>query len=193
VVSLNTPSPVAAALPDAEHLLDGLLVTLVRSGDRAAGQRLVARWHPRLMRTALRLTAEREAAREAVQEAWLAVWAGLPGLHDADRFGVWAYTVLRRKCVDRIRARVRDRQRLSPLKSTPEPAQAGSQPLRASLDRALAALPVEQQLAAVLWFIDELSLGEVAAATGVPVGTVKSRLSRARGALKLSLAEESPQ
>ncbi|NNC52161.1 MAG: hypothetical protein HKO08_03870, partial [Erythrobacter sp.] len=54
--------------PDTARLFDELLVTHVQSGDRRAGERLAARWHPRLMRTANRLLRDEEMARSAVQD-----------------------------------------------------------------------------------------------------------------------------
>ena len=56
-----------------QRVFDEYLVTLARSGDRRAANRLAARWYPRLMRTAMRLLADRNEAEEAVQEAWAGI------------------------------------------------------------------------------------------------------------------------
>ena len=66
-----------AKAPSAERLYDELLVTLVQSGDRRAGERLAIRWQPRLARTARRLLADDEAALGVVQETWLSILRGV--------------------------------------------------------------------------------------------------------------------
>ncbi|MGB3625085.1 MAG: sigma-70 family RNA polymerase sigma factor, partial [Henriciella sp.] len=87
---------------DTGRIYDELLVTLARTGDRAAGERLAARWQPRLMRTAGRLLRDEDQAREAVQEAWSGICRGWMGLNDPRKFPAWAFGILHRKCADRI-------------------------------------------------------------------------------------------
>ena len=100
---------------ETERVYDELLVTLARSGDRAAANRLAARWYPRLMRTALRLVQDRSDAEEAVQEAWAGICRGWPRLSDPAMFPGWAFGILRRKCVDRIRKSQTERNRTAPI------------------------------------------------------------------------------
>ncbi|MEO0953144.1 MAG: sigma factor, partial [Pseudomonadota bacterium] len=56
---------------DTQRLFDEYLVLAVRSGDRAAGERLAARWRPRLLRTARRLVGDAAAAEDVVQDTWI--------------------------------------------------------------------------------------------------------------------------
>ena len=79
---------------ETERVFDELLVTLVQSGDRRAGERLAARWQPRLIRTARRLLRDDEAARDAVQEAWIGIFRGAAALADPARFPAWAFGIL---------------------------------------------------------------------------------------------------
>jgi len=167
-----------------------LLVTLARSGDRAAANRLAARWYPRLMRTALRLVQDRSDAEEAVQEAWAGICRGWPRLSDPAMFPGWAFGILRRKCVDRIRKSQTERNRTAPIEAAPEPSQPARGELRVEIDQALAGLSDDHRLAAILYFGEGLSLNEIAAVTDVPVGTAKSRIFTARQHLKSRLKGE---
>lgn len=175
---------------DTERVYDELLVTLARSGDQKAANRLAARWYPRLMRTALRLVQDRSEAEDAVQEAWAGICRGWPRLSDPAMFPGWAFGILRRKCVDRIRKVQSDRNRTAPLDSAPEPSQPARGELQVEIDQALASLSDDHRLAAILYFGEGLSLNEIAAVTGVPVGTAKSRIFNARQHLKSRLKGE---
>jgi len=175
---------------ETERVYDELLVTLARAGDRKAANRLAARWYPRLMRTALRLLQDRGEAEEAVQEAWAGICRGWPRLSDPAMFPGWAFGILRRKCVDRIRKTQTDRARTAPLEAAPEPSQPARGELQVEIDQALFGLSDEHRLAAILYFGEGLRLNEIAAVTGVPVGTAKSRIFHARQHLKSRLKGE---
>jgi RNA polymerase sigma factor (sigma-70 family) len=175
---------------DTERVYDELLVTLARSGDQKAANRLAARWYPRLMRTASRVVRDRGEAEEAVQEAWAGICRGWPRLSDPAMFPGWAFGILRRKCVDRIRKVQTYRNRSAPLEAAPEPSQPARGELQVEIDQALAGLSDDHRLAAILYFGEGLSLNEIAAVTGVPVGTAKSRIFNARQHLKSRLKGE---
>ena len=175
---------------ETERVYDELLVTLARTGDQKAANRLAARWYPRLLRTALRLLRDRNDAEEAVQEAWAGICRGWPRLSDPAMFPGWAFGILRRKCVDRIRHAQADRARSAPMESAPEPSEPARVELRVEIDQALMELSEEHRLAAILYFGEGLSLNEIAAVTDIPVGTVKSRLFKARQLLKSHLKGE---
>ncbi len=176
-----------------ERDYDELLVTMARAGDRRAANRLAARWYPRLMRTALRLLRDRSEAEEAVQEAWAGICRGWARLSDPVMFPGWAFGILRRKCADRIRRAQIQRTRTGTLEDAPEPSEPARAELRHELDQALADLSDEHRLAAVLYFGEGLTLNEIAAATGVPVGTAKSRIFNARKHLKSTLKGENDE
>ena len=175
---------------ETERVFDELLVTLARSGDRKAANRLAARWYPRLMRTALRLLRDRSEAEEAVQEAWAGICRGWPRLSDPAMFPGWAFGILRRKCVDRIRKLQTDRSRTAPIDAAPEPSQAARGELQVEIDQAMESLSPDHRLFALLYFGDGLSLNEIAAVTDVPVGTAKSRIFHARQHLRSRLKGE---
>ena len=175
---------------DSGRIFDELLVLHIQSGDRRALERLAARWQPRLLRSARRLTGDDELAREAVQESWLGISRGIGRLRDPARFPGWAFAILRRRCAERVNARAAQRPRSDALSATNEPVANARGEDRAAIAQAFARLPGEQRVAATLFFVEQLKLDEIAMATGVPLGTVKSRIFAARRSLKAALTDE---
>ncbi|QLC26675.1 sigma-70 family RNA polymerase sigma factor [Parasphingopyxis algicola] len=171
------------------RVYDELLVLHVQNGDRRALERLASRWHPRLLRSARRFTGDDELAREAVQECWLGIVAGINRLTDPTRFPSWAFTILRRRCADRINAHAAHRPRSDELTEANGPTISPRGEDQAALRQAFASLPGDQRIAATLYFVERLKLDEIAVATGVPLGTVKSRIFTARKSLKAALGE----
>ena len=171
----------------AARLFDELLVTMMQSGDRRAAERLAARWHPRLARTARRLLGNEDQALVAVQDSWIAILRGIGSLRDPSRFAPWAFGILRRRCVDRIRSEQVRRGRQEPLESDPAGENHADEGI--AIRQAFAGLPHDQRLAAQLFFIEGLTLNEIAEVQQVPVGTAKTRLFHARRRLKAALAD----
>ncbi len=173
--------------PDSQRLYDELLVTLARTGDRAAFARLAARWQPRLVRTARRLLRDDDLAREVVQESWVAICRGIARLREPERFAAWAFGILYRKSADGLRRTVVARGRSSLLDPDAEGASACPPEDWLSLDQAMARLSADHRATALLYFGEGLTLAEISLALGVPAGTVKSRLFHARKHLQSSL------
>lgn len=86
-----------------EQVVDELLVLGAQARQVEAFEHLAARWHPRLLRHAWRLTGDLEGAQEAVQEAWMGVARGLWRLKDPASFGPWALRIVSRRCADKSR------------------------------------------------------------------------------------------
>lgn len=174
-----------------ERILDEYLVAAARSGDAHAFDLLVARWQPRLIAHAVRLTGRRDGAQDVVQESWLEIARGLARLRDDRAFPAWAYRIASRRCAAMIHGLQRDREISAALEvgaddDGPADAVEGaseSDRLRA----AVRALPPEQRAAIALFHFEELSVAEVAVALDVPTGTVKTRLMHARRKLRAVL------
>ena len=164
---------------------DELLVTLAIAGDRRAAERLARRWHPRLLRTARRLVGA-DLAPGAVQECWVSILRGLGRLRDPARFAPWAFGILRRRCADAIRRHSAERAGGEPDQAPAQPADLPDEAM--AIARAMADLPPDQRLAAQLFFIEGLTLAEIAEVQQVPEGTAKSRLFHARRRLKAALS-----
>lgn len=173
-------------MPQSARLYDEWLVTRLQAGDRRAADLLARRWHPRLARTARRLLGEDEPALVAVQESWIAILRAIHRLRDPSRFAPWAFGILRRRCIDAIRAAQRDRARIG--RSEDEPVQRATADEGLAIREAFASLPPDQRLAAQLFFVEGLTLDEIAEAQAVPLGTAKSRIFHARRKLKAALS-----
>lgn len=167
------------------------LVQQAMLGNRDAFGVLVDRAHARLVGTAGLILRDRGWAEDAAQEALVRAWRDLPGLRDPERFDAWLHRLLVRSCADQIR---RHRHDLTDVELTLErTVDPGAEPRledRDELERGLRRLTPEQRTVVALRYYLGLTDAEVAAATGLPLGTVKSRLFRALDALRAALAAE---
>jgi RNA polymerase sigma factor (sigma-70 family) len=172
-----------------EDVLDDVLVLAAQAGQAEAFERLAARWQPRLARYAWQLLGDADGARDAVQETWLAVVRGLPRLQDPACFRSWVLRITARRCADWIESRRRGRRRtegLARAESLPSRPETGLDDLL-RVRTALAALEPGRRALMSLFYVEGLSVAEIARVLGVPAGTVKSRLHHARERVRAAL------
>ena len=170
---------------DSERIFDEYLVAAAVTGDQPALARLVARWQPRLLRHAWRVLGDAERARDMVQEAWVEILRGLARLDDVAAFPAWAYRIVTRRCQ---RAFHRGSREISVPEEidiaadleVPEYASGEFAVELSIVMDAIGSLPGPQRAALALFYIEELSVAEIAIAIDVPPGTVKTRLMHAR-------------
>ena len=139
---------------------------------------------PRLRRYARALVGERAAADDLVQDTLERAWAKLHLYRRGTDLRAWLFTVMHNVHVNKVRA-TRATDTLD--EEMPELAQRASQGdalLVRDLDRSIALLPPEQRAVLLLVALEEMSYEEVARTLGIPMGTVMSRLSRAREKLR---------
>jgi RNA polymerase sigma factor (sigma-70 family) len=170
---------------DSERIYDEYLVAAAVTGDRPALSRLVARWQPRLHRHAWRVLGDPERAKDMVQEAWVDILRGLARLDDVAAFPAWAYRIVTRRCQRCFQRTARDI-----VDFAADDADAGMQAPHedagefaaemANVMEAIGKLPALQRAALALFYIEEMSVAQIAIATDVPPGTVKTRLLHAR-------------
>jgi RNA polymerase sigma factor (sigma-70 family) len=173
---------------DRERILDAYLVASARLGDRNALGILARRWNGKLLAHAWRLLRDREAAKDAVQESWAEIMRGLSRLRDEGAFAAWAYRIVSRRCARQITRLQGERLFANEFGSEPvedpdKPSSLDAEVVRA----AIKSLPPEQQAAIALFYLEDMSVAEVAVALDVPAGTVKTRLMHARRKLRLAL------
>jgi len=159
-------------------------------GDREAFGILGARALPRMVGAAGLILRDADAADDAAQEALVRAWRDLPGLREPDRFDGWLHRILVRACGDQFRDRARQRRGAGsvPERSVSDAAQRIVD--RDEMSRALDRLSAEHRTAIVLRYYLGLSHPEIAEAIGTPIGTVKSRLSRAMTQLEAALTHD---
>jgi len=171
---------------DRERLELELLVARCQLGEPSAFDALVERWHEPLWRYVRSMTGDPATAEEVLQDGWLRILRGIDRLREPARLQAWLFSIVRRAFVDRLRARYAD-SGLEPLDEEPpeeDPASELGWEESESLHRALQTLPPPDRETVVLFYLQELDLREVAEVLDVPVGTVKSRLHRARRSLR---------
>lgn len=175
-----------------ESLADELLAVRCLLGEPAAFDELVDRWHVPLWRYLRRLSRDDGAAAEVLQDVWVRVLRALPALREPARLRAWLFGIARRAAMDRFRERYADAVS-SPIDPETVAAPEEDADVREAIEAmhdALTTLPWQEREALVLFYLDELSLAETADVLAVPVGTVKSRLFRARRSLKQRLLEK---
>lgn len=176
---------------------DEALAAQVRtSGDVAAFAQLVTRYRSRVVALARRMLAGNgpDEAEDVAQEAFVAAYDKRASYRAGEPFRPWLYRIAVNRCLDRLRARSR-RPVILEIESVPEPSGEGADPLSAllteesevRLQEAVAALPPKLRAVFLLRHLDDLSYDEIAIATGLPLGTVKTHLFRARAQLRLAL------
>lgn len=176
------------------------LIARSRSGDVQAFNLLVERYQHRVYGLCFRMLGDMDA-EDATQEAFLAAFRGIQRYRGGS-FSAWLLRIAGNKCLDYLRARSRrpavsldtdagDADDAAPLQIRDQGESPEQRVLRAELarrlDLKLQELPAEQRLVVILSDIQGYSHGEIIAATGWLPGTVKSRLSRARGRLRAVL------
>jgi RNA polymerase sigma-70 factor (ECF subfamily) len=173
------------------------LVRASQGGDTAAFGQLVQRHQDRLFATLLRLTGSYEDARDALQEAFFRAFRKLDRFHGDSAFYTWIYRIAVNLAISERRKR-RPHCRAVPAHELDhvEPASGDDQDPGAPLERAeldaivqhaLNRLPDDQRVVVVLRDLDGLSYEQIAEVLAVPIGTVRSRLHRARGELRQRL------
>jgi RNA polymerase sigma-70 factor (ECF subfamily) len=174
------------------------LVDAARRGGEPAFEALVGPTIEASFRRALAILGNESDARDAVQDALLDAWRGIHALRDPERFDAWLGRIVLNACRAVGRSRGRSRVREIPMDlveraipsrdvdATPEEQDAGLDELERAFDR----LAVPQRAILVLHHLEHRPVAEIAAALGVPAGTVMWRLHRARGALAHALEEE---
>ena len=143
---------------------------------------------PALRRYARALTRDRETADDLVQDTLVRALRS-EHLFEGDDVRGWLYTILTNLNRNRLRALAR-RPALMPIDENDAPDFAGPESGSRDITRALALLAAEQRETLLLVVLEGLSYREVAAVQAVPIGTVMSRLARARAAVRKSLTAE---
>jgi RNA polymerase sigma factor (sigma-70 family) len=180
------------------------LVREAQRGDLNAFNRLVVEHQTQVYNLAYRIIGEGDAAADAAQEAFISAYKHL-GTYRGGSFRAWLLRIVTNACYDELRRRKRRPvASLEALSTTPEGPEAEGDGLLASheespseraerkelaqaIQNCLNDLPDEMRVVAVMADVQNLDYAEISAATGLALGTVKSRLSRARGRLRQCL------
>lgn len=170
------------------------MVQLCLAGDIDAFSILVERYGGRVYNIALRITNDSDAAADCAQEAFIRAFKSLYQYDEALPFGPWLFRIVTNASLNHVQ---RWHAHESPVEELPESVEPDDSGPEASAIRreqvtevlgAMAELPAPYRAALTLRHMQQLSYQEVAETLGIPLGTVKTHLHRARAALKARLA-----
>ena len=174
---------------------DELIRRVARQADRAAFAELFRLFAPRLKSYLMRQGCDFASAEELMQETMIMVWRRAASF-DPSRAGVatWLFTIARNKRIDALRRERRPEIDLADPALVPDPGPLPDEPVLAHergrrLAEALGSLPKEQAALIRLAYFDDRAQSDIAAATSLPLGTVKSRLRLALAKLRRALEE----
>jgi RNA polymerase sigma-70 factor (ECF subfamily) len=178
--------------PTAHAELDDLTVRRAQQGERAALDRFVERYHPMVHALVWRMACAQGEAHVAdlVQDALVRVLQALPRFEPsgAARLSTWILTIATRVVLNDRRRRPAPPGKVEPAAHVDPATSAAERELGAAIAAAILQLPEQQRIVLVLREYHDLDYAEIAKALDVDVGTVKSRISRARAAVRDLLA-----
>lgn len=174
---------------------ESVLITRAREGDQDAFRQLVERYQGAVYNLAYRMLGDPGDAEDAAQEIFVRIYRQLGRYDPARKFSTWTLAIATNYCIDQLRRR---RMQLVPLENIipwarardagPE-GEAITQESRDEVQRLIKQLPEKYRAPLILRYFDEMSCAEIADVLGMPEGTVKTQIHRARKALEKLLAE----
>jgi RNA polymerase sigma-70 factor (ECF subfamily) len=164
------------------------LAASAREGDRCALQELASLLQPSVWRFAYHLSGNREIAEEACQETWARVIRALPGFRAESSITTWLLAIARRVTAGLLADQRRNSQRWISSAFNPPPSQSSTASIEIELE--LDRLPARLREALILTQVVGLTYEETAILAGVKVGTIRSRVFRARSALQRNLRDQ---
>ncbi|MEK6325101.1 MAG: RNA polymerase sigma factor [Acidobacteriota bacterium] len=170
-------------------------VLRAQSGDREALNDLLKAVQEPLYRYILSLARDEHLAEDVLQEVFIRIYRKLRWLREPDVFRSWAYRIATRETLRRLKRerrwddQVRDEATLQAIPTPPSREELAADRIE-HLSQSLAKLSPASRAVVVLYYLHEMSLGEVAGVLEIPLGTVKSRLSYGLRSMRLQLQEE---
>lgn len=174
-----------------QEIIEHILILRAQHGHADALERLIDRYHGRLLYYVRKWVGNDEQAKDILQIVWLDVFQTIGTLRSADAFSVWLYRIARNKAVQHIRRDSQlvtlDPRQLEEAVDEPEPELDESN--ARNINRGLERLNPLHRDVLVLRFLEEMSYEEIADVVGCSVGTVRSRIHYAKKSLKTLLEE----
>lgn len=163
-----------------ERSFNEWLVIESQRGEVEAFNTLIKNWERRYFLYALNRLKNREAAKDVTQESLISISKGLRRLADPATYPKWSFRIVERRCVDWLRKTIREREFIQAQEELPDiPVRDGIE-AKISIEQLLAKM--DSRLASILrlYYLETLTIQEIAEVSDVPGGTVKSRLFYAR-------------
>jgi len=173
------------------------LIQQAKAGDRAAFAQLVQAEQRFVYNLALRTLNNPQEAEDVAQETFLRAWQALPRFREAAKFQTWLYRIVTNLCYNRLPRLRRDLAALGDEATVNIPDEVLADPAkrmvlaekRGYLHQQIEQLPESYRLLITLRYQNELSYAEIAEVVGLPLGTVKTGIFRARAQLRAALRQ----
>ncbi|MEN6304904.1 MAG: sigma-70 family RNA polymerase sigma factor [Armatimonadia bacterium] len=179
------------------------LIVQAQAGDRHSFDQLVARAYPLVFNTAYRILGDHDSAADATQMSFVRAFRSLRTFRRSSSFTTWLYRIVSNVCLDMVRREKRHAQSLT-LDSPEEPLAEREIPdtralpertamdseLQQTVHKALGRLRMEYRTVLIMYDLAGFSYEEIAEMLKLPLGTVKSRLNRARLALREEMEKD---
>jgi len=176
---------------------DDALIAQTLAGRGDAFGMLVDRYERAVYHLAYRTVRDVEKAKDATQEAWVKAYRALGSFRPGAKFSTWIFTIVYRVCCDRLAKRKRFTGAEIPDVADPTPGPAATYEAAedaARLRRAIDALPEKYRAVITLFHLQGKQYEEIATVLGLPLGTVKTHLFRAKDLLRAALSDgEAPR
>lgn len=172
-----------------ENGLTEWLVIRCKQGERQALEDLLKLWQQRYFLYAVNRLRDSEAAKDVTQECLISIGKSIDRLADAGAYKKWSFTILERRCIDWQRKTIRDAGVIQTRETIPEIAVDDELDKKLTVEQVLKQLDSRVSVILRLYYLEELSVGEIAEIAKLPLGTVKSRLFYGRKLLAKSLGE----
>lgn len=172
-----------------ERSFNEWLVIESQRGEKSAFNTLIRNWEQRYFLYALNRLKSREAAKDVTQESLISISKGLQKLKDPSAYAKWSFRIVERRCVDWLRKTIREREFIQTQEELPEvPIKDGVEE-KISVEQLLTQM--DSRLASILrlYYLEAMTIQEIAEISGVPSGTVKSRLFYARKMMTILLED----
>ncbi len=161
-----------------------LLVMAAQAGNQKAFNVLYRLYNKSLLRFSFKICADEEITCEAVHQAWINMFKNLRRLKDPRSFKSWLYRNVRWRTLEGLRQHKKNRQRFQEFDEKKFHQKDDEQQQELNLSQAINRLPATEKQIIHLFYLDEMRLMEISNILEIPIGTVKSRLNRARKLLK---------
>jgi RNA polymerase sigma-70 factor (ECF subfamily) len=188
VALLAEPPPESSGV---EHVVtDDALIAQTLAGRGEAFATLVGRYERAVYHLAYRTVRDTEEAKDATQEAWVKAYRALASFRPGAKFSTWIFTICYRVCCDRLAKSKRFTGAEIPDVADPTPGPAATYEAAEDavrLRRAIDALPEKYRTVITLFHLQGKQYEEIATVLGLPLGTVKTHLFRAKEQLRIAL------
>jgi len=170
----------------AERSYDEWLIYRIKSGERSAYKLLAEKWYAKLIKHIYLIVRDKEVAKDIAQDTWSVVITKLHYLKEPGNFKVWLFRIAKNKSFDWIKQETRKRDYNNEIRKDADEIEetSSAEDDIQKLKNAMRKLTESEQQILNLFYLESCNIREIHKIIGIPIGTIKSRLFKAREHLK---------